>query len=82
MPSKPTWFHRLPEILDVLHSMEASHLDRQAVEHLFGGGPRRAAVIDGRVGWHPRRERRGCHFAVPFQGIQPDQGRDLFADQT
>ena len=42
MPSKPSWFHRLPEILDVLTHMDASHLDRQAVEKLFRVGPRRA----------------------------------------
>ena len=42
MPSKPTWFHRLPEILDALCGMDAPHLDRQAVETLFGVGPRRA----------------------------------------
>ena len=41
MPSKPTWFHRLPEILDALCGMDATHLDRQAVETLFGVGPRR-----------------------------------------
>ena len=35
MPSKPAWFPRLPEILDVIvYSMDASYLDRQAVEHL------------------------------------------------
>ena len=36
MPPKPAWFHRLPEILDVLTSMDAGHLDRYAVEQLFG----------------------------------------------
>ena len=37
MPSKPTWFHRLPEILDALCGMDATHLDRQAVEgRVFG----------------------------------------------
>ena len=45
MPSKPTGFHRLPEILDVLGHMDSSHLDRQAVEELFGGGPRRARQL-------------------------------------
>ena len=45
MPPKPTWFHRLPEILDVLTHMDASHLDRQAVERLFGVGPRRARQL-------------------------------------
>ena len=39
MPSKPAWFHRLPEILDVLHYMELSHRERQGVEKFFGRGP-------------------------------------------
>ena len=30
MPPKATWVQRLPEILGVLRSMDASHLDRQA----------------------------------------------------
>ena len=29
MPPKPTWFHRLPEILDVLRSIDSSYLDCQ-----------------------------------------------------
>ena len=45
MPSKPTWFHRLPEILEVFRSMDATHLDRQAVETLFGVGERRARQL-------------------------------------
>ena len=45
MPSKPTCFHRLPEILDMLTRLDASHLDRQAVEKLFGVGPRRARQL-------------------------------------
>ena len=45
IPSKPTWCQRLPEILDVLHSMDASHLDRQAAEKLFGVGERRARQL-------------------------------------
>ena len=45
MPPNPTWFHRLPEILDVLRGMESSHLDRQAVEQLFGVGERRARQL-------------------------------------
>ena len=42
MHPKPTCFHRLPEILDVLRGMDSSHLDRQAVEQLFGVGERGA----------------------------------------
>ena len=34
MPSKPAWFHKLLEILDVLTRMDASHLDRQRVERI------------------------------------------------
>ena len=45
IPSKPTCFHRLPEILDMLTRLDASHLDRQAVEKLFGVGPRRARQL-------------------------------------
>ena len=49
MPSKPTWFHRLPEILGVLTHMDASHLDRQGVEKLFDVGPRRARQLMARL---------------------------------
>ena len=42
MPPTPTWFQRLLEILDVLRGIDAGYLDRQAVEKLFGVGPRRA----------------------------------------
>ena len=37
----------LGEILDILRSMDASHLDRQSVERLFGTGRRRALI--GRI---------------------------------
>ena len=33
------------KIVDVLRTMEASHLDRQAVEQLFGIGERRARQL-------------------------------------
>src|ERR1017187_8444911 len=36
MPSQPEWFHRLDEILETLRGMESTHLDRQAVQKLFG----------------------------------------------
>ena len=45
MPSKPTSFQRLPEILDVLRGMDSIHLDRQGVEQLFGVGERRARQL-------------------------------------
>ena len=45
LPSQPTWFHRLEEILSTLRTLEASHLDRHAVEHLFGVGQRRARQL-------------------------------------
>ena len=37
--------NRLPEILDVLRGLEASHVDRLAVDQLFGVGERRARQL-------------------------------------
>jgi hypothetical protein len=45
MPYQPAWFHRLDEILETLRGMESSHLDRQAVQKLFGVRERRARQI-------------------------------------
>ncbi len=45
LPSQPTWFHRLPEILDELRILEAAYLDRLAVEKLFGVAERRARQL-------------------------------------
>ena len=45
MPSQPVWFHRLPPILETLREMEVSHLDRQAVQKLFGVRERRARQL-------------------------------------
>ena len=45
MPSKRALFQRPPEIINVLLGMDASHLDRQGVEQLFGVGPRRARQL-------------------------------------
>jgi len=45
MPAQPAWFHRLDEILDTLRGMPSSHLDRQAVQKLFGVRERRARQI-------------------------------------
>ena len=45
MPAQPAWFHRLDEILETLCGMESSHLDRLAVEKLFGVRQRRARQI-------------------------------------
>src|ERR1035438_6729823 len=45
MPSQPAWFHRLDEILDTLRGMESSHLDRLAVQKLFGVRERRARQL-------------------------------------
>lgn len=45
MPAQPTWFHRLDEILSELRGMEASHLDRLAVQNLFQVRERRARQI-------------------------------------
>jgi hypothetical protein len=45
MPAQPAWFHKLDEILETLRGMESSHLDRQAVQKLFGVRERRARQI-------------------------------------
>src|ERR1035441_5870607 len=45
MPSQPGWFHRLDEILETLRGMESNHLDRLAVQKLFGVRERRARQI-------------------------------------
>src|ERR1017187_9395947 len=45
MPAQPAWFHRFDEILETLRGMESSHLDRQAVQKLFGVRERRARQL-------------------------------------
>jgi hypothetical protein len=45
MPSQPAWFHRLDEILETLCGMESTHLDRLAVQRLFGVRERRARQL-------------------------------------
>ena len=45
MPAQPAWFHRLPEILEELRELEVSHLDRLAVQKLFGVKERRARQL-------------------------------------
>ena len=45
MPSKPTWFSRLDEIIRELRGVPRPFLDRVAVELLLGVGPRRAQQI-------------------------------------
>jgi hypothetical protein len=45
LPAQPAWFHRLPEILEELRALEVSHLDRRAVEKLFGVRQRRARQL-------------------------------------
>jgi hypothetical protein len=45
MPAQPAWFHRLPPILETLRGMEVSHLDRLAVQKLFGVRERRARQL-------------------------------------
>jgi hypothetical protein len=45
MPSQPAWFHRLDEILETVRGMESSHLDRLAVQKLFGVRERRARQL-------------------------------------
>lgn len=45
MPAQPAWFHRLEEILEELRALDASHLDRHAVENLFRVRERRARQL-------------------------------------
>lgn len=45
MPAQPVWFHRLDEILAELRTLHISHLDRLAVQKLFGIRQRRARQI-------------------------------------
>ena len=57
MPSKPAWFHRLPEILDALTGMDASHLDRSAVV----SRPSRFGTVEKPFGvWECRRHLAHC----------------------
>lgn len=65
MPSQPAWFHRLDEILETLRVMESSHLDRLAVQKLFGVRERRARqLMAGLPGL-----RAGNAFAVSRQAL-------------
>src|SRR5215210_5252610 len=45
MPAKPTWFHRLDEILGGLRGLGTDYLDRQTVERIFGVRERRARQL-------------------------------------
>ena len=45
MPAQPVWFHRLEEILEELRELKVSHLDRVAVQKLFGVKERRARQL-------------------------------------
>jgi hypothetical protein len=45
VPAQPAWFHRLEEILSELRALSVSHLDRRAVEKLFGVRKRRARQL-------------------------------------
>jgi len=45
MPAQPAWFHRLDQILQELRAFPVSHLDRLAVERLFGVRERRARQL-------------------------------------
>jgi hypothetical protein len=45
MPTQPAWFHRLDNILGELSELKTSHLDRLAVQKLFGVRERRARQL-------------------------------------
>ena len=57
MPAQPTWFQLLPEILDVLRGMEASHLDRQGGPAILRRRPPPRPAMAGRFDRHPGRQR-------------------------
>jgi len=65
MPAQPVWFHRLNEILTGLRELEITHLDRLAVQKLFGVAERRARqIMAGLPGL-----RVGNAFAVERQAL-------------
>ena len=45
MPAQPSWFQKLDQILEELRGLPVSHLDRRAMEKLFGVGERRARQL-------------------------------------
>ena len=74
LPAPFAWFHRLPEILDVHRGIDATHLDRQAVEQLFRStvcGEQSVRVIENpcRCGSSPRV--RGTGRARPAASARP-----------
>ena len=75
IPAQPAWFHRLDEILSALRSMTSTHLDRAAVERLFGVRQRRArqimAGLEGlRVGNAAGGVAGGSHRAPGADGLE------------
>lgn len=45
MPAKPSWYRKIPSILDSLRQDSRSHFDRAAIEFLLGVSRRRAQQI-------------------------------------
>lgn len=45
MPAQALWFHRVEEILEELRELKCSHMDRLAVQKLFGVRERRARQL-------------------------------------
>jgi hypothetical protein len=65
MPAQPAWFHRLEEILEELRGLRITHLDRRAVQKLFGVRERRARqLMAGLPGFQA-----GNAFAVERQAM-------------
>src|SRR3954453_18064045 len=65
MPAQPAWFHRLNLILNELREWDTSHLDRLAIQKLFGVAERRARqLMAGLPGL-----RVGNAFAVDRQAL-------------
>ena len=73
MSAQPAWFQRLEEILSALRSMTSTHLDRLAVEKLFGVRERCRLVDDLDLARHHRglivsRSRRSCRAGAAYRG--------------
>ena len=55
IPSNPTWFHRLPGILDVLLNMEATSWTAMRSRNCSASGSAARPALYGRPARHPIR---------------------------
>jgi hypothetical protein len=52
VPHKPYWLQRIPEIVELLDTVEGEWLDRRAMEQAFGVSKMEACRLLGRFGAH------------------------------